>query len=294
MTRPTYFNSPKRDSIMASILFSSCLYGHQSFTGKERDSETGYSDFGARYMDHALLTSFMSVDPLADKYPSISPYAYCAWNPVKLVDPDGEKIDSSSVSTRIWNMVDRNNDCYNQEFAVVFEQLANDCTTLFSFEEWNTSETTNNSEISGRFYMSESNIDQIDKAVIAFSWGPEGSSVASERNLFEEVYHAKQFLDGEFGFGRSTKDGSWNTIGLDMYDEEQAHRWADRVSGSSNSWTPSAIYYYKYDRNLPGSRRNVTEHYMRFDGIPGGRKDPPNYSNGVYKDTYRTMRKPKY
>lgn len=25
-----------------------------------------------------------------DKYPSISPYAYCAWNPVKLVDPDGE------------------------------------------------------------------------------------------------------------------------------------------------------------------------------------------------------------
>ena len=29
---------------------------------------------------------------MADKYPSISPYAYCAWNPVKLVDPDGRKI----------------------------------------------------------------------------------------------------------------------------------------------------------------------------------------------------------
>ena len=26
---------------------------------------------------------------MADKYPNISPYAYCAWNPVKLVDPDG-------------------------------------------------------------------------------------------------------------------------------------------------------------------------------------------------------------
>ncbi|MFZ4413250.1 MAG: hypothetical protein ACOYOV_09235 [Bacteroidales bacterium] len=31
----------------------------------------------------------LSVDPLCDKYPSISPYAYCAWNPVMLKDPDG-------------------------------------------------------------------------------------------------------------------------------------------------------------------------------------------------------------
>ena len=60
-----------------------------TFTGKERDEETGYGYFGARYMDHELMTMWLSVDPLADKYPSISPYAYCAWNPVKLVDPDG-------------------------------------------------------------------------------------------------------------------------------------------------------------------------------------------------------------
>jgi hypothetical protein len=31
----------------------------------------------------------LSVDPMADKYPGISPYAYCAWNPIMLVDPDG-------------------------------------------------------------------------------------------------------------------------------------------------------------------------------------------------------------
>ncbi len=59
------------------------------FTGKERDEETGYGYFGARYMDHELMTMWLSVDPMADKYPSISPYAYCAWNPMKLVDPDG-------------------------------------------------------------------------------------------------------------------------------------------------------------------------------------------------------------
>ena len=62
-----------------------------SFTGKERDAETGYSYFGARYYDSDLSGLFLSVDPMADKYPSLSPYAYCAWNPVKLVDPDGNE-----------------------------------------------------------------------------------------------------------------------------------------------------------------------------------------------------------
>ena len=61
-------------------------------TGKEKDEETGYGYFGARYMDHELMTMWLSVDPMADKYPSVSPYAYCTWNPVKLVDPDGRDI----------------------------------------------------------------------------------------------------------------------------------------------------------------------------------------------------------
>ena len=39
------------------------------------------------------MTGWLSVDPMADKYPNISPYAYCAWNPVKLVDPDGRDFD---------------------------------------------------------------------------------------------------------------------------------------------------------------------------------------------------------
>ena len=81
-----------------NTLASGCVqdyYGiflHCTFTGKERDEETGYGYFGARYMDHELMTMWLSVDPLADKYPGISPYAYCAWNPVKLVDPDGKEI----------------------------------------------------------------------------------------------------------------------------------------------------------------------------------------------------------
>ena len=58
-----------------------------TFTGKERDAETGYYYHGARFNSSDI--GWLSVDPMADKYPSLSPYAYCAWNPVKLVDIQG-------------------------------------------------------------------------------------------------------------------------------------------------------------------------------------------------------------
>lgn len=62
-----------------------------TFTGKEKDAETGYSYFGARYYDSDLSGQFLSIDLMSDKYPGISPYAYCAWNPVKLMDIDGKE-----------------------------------------------------------------------------------------------------------------------------------------------------------------------------------------------------------
>ncbi|MBP5421036.1 MAG: hypothetical protein J6Y78_01205 [Paludibacteraceae bacterium] len=89
-SRVTFINNYNQS---CSIDFRCC-----SFTGKERDEETGYGYFGARYMDHELMSMWLSVDPMADKYPNISPYAYCAWNPVRLVDPDG----------RDWYDIDKN------------------------------------------------------------------------------------------------------------------------------------------------------------------------------------------
>ena len=46
------------------------------------------------------MTGWLSVDPMMDKYPSISPYAYCAWNPMKLVDPDGCVVDDPSAGLK--------------------------------------------------------------------------------------------------------------------------------------------------------------------------------------------------
>ncbi|MDP2189390.1 MAG: RHS repeat-associated core domain-containing protein, partial [Sphingobacteriaceae bacterium] len=67
---------------------TAAYYTPYTFSGKERDIETGLSYFGARYYD-AGLSIWLSVDPMSDERPSLSPYNYCQWNPIKRIDPNG-------------------------------------------------------------------------------------------------------------------------------------------------------------------------------------------------------------
>ena len=64
---------------------------NQDKYSEEGDWESGFHCYGARYYWSELLTGWLSVDPMADKYPNISPYNYCAWNPIIFIDPDGEE-----------------------------------------------------------------------------------------------------------------------------------------------------------------------------------------------------------
>jgi len=50
-----------------------------------------YTDFGARQYNTALRR-WMTPDPLSEKYYGISPYAFCAGNPVVYIDYNGESI----------------------------------------------------------------------------------------------------------------------------------------------------------------------------------------------------------
>ena len=63
------------------------------YNGKELDRMHGLDtyDYGARQY-YSILGRWDRIDRFAEKYYNVSPYAYCANNPVKYIDPDGNKI----------------------------------------------------------------------------------------------------------------------------------------------------------------------------------------------------------
>jgi RHS repeat-associated protein len=73
------------------------------FNGKELDESTGYYYYGARYYDPAI-SIFLSVDPLAEKFPDYTPYNYTLNNPIMFIDPDGRSpIVPDKIITTISN-----------------------------------------------------------------------------------------------------------------------------------------------------------------------------------------------
>lgn len=78
------------------------------FTGKERQSMVNNSIYDSFARFQNTYGRFMSIDPKAEEFYHISPYTYCAGDPVNLVDPDG-RIFTEALEAKVRTLEDEIN-----------------------------------------------------------------------------------------------------------------------------------------------------------------------------------------
>ncbi|MBQ6286595.1 MAG: hypothetical protein IJK73_02935 [Bacteroidales bacterium] len=79
------------------------------YSGKEEQKAINATipliDYGARMYD-PIIARWMSVDPMAEKYYPMSPYGYCAGNPINILDPNGSDVWEIDELGRVRNRIE--------------------------------------------------------------------------------------------------------------------------------------------------------------------------------------------
>ena len=155
---------------------------------KELDRTNGLDlyDFSARWYAPDL-PRFLSLDPLTEKYPSISPYAYCAGNPILFKDPDGMRIvydPNMTEEQREQLEFIHNSMMTNETYKTIYNTLdeADDITVTMRFGE--TVEDANGDQLPGQFDPDTQTITYRDDGNL--------SGIAYS----EELVHSYQYYKG--------------------------------------------------------------------------------------------------
>ncbi|MGM9869894.1 MAG: RHS repeat domain-containing protein, partial [Sodaliphilus sp.] len=107
------------------------------YGAKELDRQNGIDlyDFHARQMD-PLVGRFTSIDKKSEKFYSISPYTYCAANPIAFVDPTGNSTRVVSLGDDKYrvesvNLKDNDKNIYVKKNGKIFSIGVTPCLTTF-------------------------------------------------------------------------------------------------------------------------------------------------------------------
>lgn len=219
--------------------------------GKEKDHESGFHYYGARYYWSELLTGWLSVDPMMDKYPNVSPYAYCVWNPIHLIDPDG--MDTTvGINLETGNVdYNANPDSYNGSTVEIYNGNQQVCAFKLS------------GEISLSFHEKATDVtfsdyndaSQVYSILI-------GNNPASVESSVEWNYYRQKDESG--GLVTSQKPDVINLTGLDAkYNKKNTSSWRHfhpKLSGYA--WYVPSVMDQKYAVDVMGG----IPCYLDFNG----------------------------
>ena len=204
------------------------------FTGKERDAETGWDYFEARYLANAV-GRFTSPDPVAGSLANpqtLNRYAYCLANPLRYRDPSGLLVDwganddlRKAYEGRIRGLLsskNKNDRVRGQELGDSYLRLiASDIVFHVSVKKGET-------DGGGLDYRGS-------PGQVYVELRGEGTMPTTQK-IAHEFEHGVQFLDGKVGFRLA--DGKWRSAYSDLVDEGSAFIAGFRAEQAQNNQSP--------------------------------------------------------
>ena len=262
-----------------------------SFNAKEKDYETGFHYYGSRYYS-SELSIWNSTDPMADKYPSLTPYNYCANNPVKLIDPNGEEFDPVSKETYIEpykreiqarqefinNL--RGTDKWDDNYKAQYNEYTKILTEISTLEEDpNNIYKIQNGVNLGKDIQGEVSYGGKDgnKNVINISLASKHNNVNfMMESLAHELKHAYQFYEGRLGFVIDD-DGKQITASNSKHLEQEAFTRGAMFSGNTMSNNSN----FRLDYNLNHEKYKLPDTYSKLQPITNIREYRHKYKDKV-------------
>lgn len=221
----------------------------------DRDSVIGE---GMAELD--MTTRFLTIDPMAEKYFQMSPYAYCANNPIKNIDPTGmDWYTSTDGSATMWKKGSEEIEGY-KNIGTSYTQTLNDGTSI-KFDQSEQVEMTENVLDVNDF---KSQMTTNSKGEVVKKEGEAGNcffqsgemvkasgvtSKAGEANNISDTPNGMTYMDSQIDQGKSVR------VHVDRNGDATGDHWVAISSRTTDLRSQTTLSYGFYD---PGTSRTAS------------------------------------